>query len=122
MATPLRSRDSRKERRLSTRARPRQPVEGVDLSSGATVRLRDFSARAFAVEAPDPMADGRARLFEFPLGLGRIAFKGIPRRRARLRPLNGQPRYLVALEFLKSTPTNTLAVEYFVRSLRGEVA
>ena len=122
MATPLTSGTYKKDRRQSVRSRPGQPVEGVDLGSGETVRLRDFSARAFAIESASPMAAGKAREFEFPLGLGRIAFKGVPKRSAKVRSGDGRPKYLVALEFIKATPTSTMAVEYFVRSLKGEVA
>ena len=121
MATPLISRHPRKDRRRARRALPGQPVEGVDLGSGETVRLRDFSTRSFAVEASDPMKGTRAREFEFPMGRGRIAFKGIARRRAKI-PSTVGPRYVVAFEFTWGSATGKLAVDYFVRSLRGEVA
>ena len=109
------------ERRRDNRARPNLVIQGVDLTSGATVRLRDFSARSFAVESPDSMADNKTREFEFPLGLGRIAFKGIPKRRERIKSATGT-LYLVAFEFTWKTPTSRLAIEEFVRSVRGEVA
>ena len=110
------------ERRRASRAQPVQAVEGVEFGSGTAVCLRDFSATSFAVETTDPMTGARLREFEFPVGFGRIAFKGIPKRRARLAAVNGVARYLVALEFTWGTPTGQLAVEYLVRSLRGEVA
>jgi hypothetical protein len=94
----------------------------VDLTSGGSVRLRDFSARSFAVESPDPMNDRRPREFEFPLGRGSIAFKGIPKRRARIALSDGTPGYLVAFEFTWKSPTGKVTIEEFVRTLRGEVA
>jgi len=110
------------ERRRAGRAHPHLEIQGIDLSSGATVRLRDFSARSFAVESPDAMADSKTREFEFPLGLGKIAFKGIPKRRERIGSVNGEPQYLVAFEFTWKTPKGRLVVEQFVRAVRGEVA
>ena len=110
------------ERRRDSRAHPNLVIEGVDLSSGTTVRLRDFSGRSFAVESPDAMPDNKTREFEFPLGLGKIAFKGVPKRRERIKSASGQPLYLVAFEFTWKTPTSRLAIEEFVRSVRGEVA
>jgi hypothetical protein len=110
------------ERRAENRARPNLVIQGVDLTSGATVRLRDFSARSFAVESPEAMDDKKTREFEFPLGLGKIAFKGIPKRRERVKSANGESLYLVAFEFSWQTPTGKLAIEEFVRGVRGEVA
>jgi hypothetical protein len=110
------------ERRKDRRSRPQLLIQGVDLTSGATVQLRDFSSRSFAVEGPESMADKAQREFEFPLGLGRIAFKGVPKRSERLPSVNGQPRYLVAFEFTWRTPEGKLAVQQFVRGVRGEVA
>ena len=111
-----------KDRRRDRRDQPALVIQGVDLTSGATVRLRDFSARSFAVESSDAMSDKKTREFEFPLGLGKIAFKGIPKRRARIKGADGQPLYLIAFEFTWKTPTGRLAVEQFVRGVRGEVA
>lgn len=122
MPAALLRRTNRTDRRRSRRASPELVIQGVDLSSGTTVRLRDFSARSFAVESPDSMTDKKAREFEFPLGLGKIAFKGIPKRRARIGSANGHPLYLIAFEFTWKTPTSRLAIEEFVRSVRGEVA
>ena len=110
------------ERRRASRARPNLEIQGVDLRSGATVRLRDFSGRSFAVESSDAMGDTRTREFEFPLGLGKIAFKGVPKRRERIGSVNGEARYLIAFEFTWKTPTGRAAIEQFVRSVRGEVA
>jgi len=110
------------ERRRDNRDHPNLVIQGVDLRSGTTVRLRDFSARAFAVESPDSMDDKKTREFEFPLGLGKIAFKGIPKRRERIKSASGQPLYLVVFEFTWKTPTGRLAIDEFVRSVRGEVA
>ena len=112
----------KKDRRRDRRDEPSLVVLGVDLTSGATVRLRDFSARSFAVESPDPMTDRQTRDFEFPLGLGKIAFKGTPKRHAPIKSANGEPLYLVAFEFTWKTPTGRLLVDEFVRSLKGEVA
>jgi hypothetical protein len=67
------------------------------------------------------MSGHKAREFEFPMGRGRIAFKGVPRRRAKIGSTAG-PRYLVAFEFTWGSATGQTAVDYFVRSLRGEVA
>ena len=122
MASPIPRRAYKTDRRRASRALPNLEIQGVDLTSGATVRLRDFSARGFAVESTDPMTDKRAREFEFPLGLGRIAFKGIPKRRARVGALKGKPSYLVAFEFTWKTGSGRAAIEQFVRSVRGEVA
>ena len=113
---------NRIDRRRATRAHPNLEIQGVDLTSGATVRLRDFSARSFAVESPDAMTGRKTREFEFPLGLGKIAFKGIPTRRERLKSVDGRPVYLVAFEFTWKTPTGRIAIEQFVRTVRGEVA
>ena len=113
---------NKNERRSAIRNLPTLEIQGVDLSTGTTVRLRNFSARSFAVESPESMTDKRVREFEFPLGLGRIAFKGTPKRRERIAAVNGQPRYLVAFEFTWKTPTGKLAIEQFVRGVRGEVA
>lgn len=110
------------DRRRDARETPVRRVEGVDLTTGVTVRLRDFSARSFAVESPDAMTERKTREFEFPLGRGSIAFKGIPKRRERLRSVDGQPRYLVAFEFTWKTPSGRLAAEQFVRSIRDQVA
>jgi hypothetical protein len=121
MATRLFGKTYKKERRKARRAQPSQPIEGVDLTSGETVRLRDFSTRSFAVEASDPLTGRKAREFEFPMGRGRIAFKGVARRRARVGPARAR-RYLVAFEFTYGSATGKLAVDYFVRSLRGQVA
>jgi hypothetical protein len=112
----------KRDRRRDRRAEPTLVIQGVDLSSGATVQLRDFSARSFAVESTDAMTDKRTREFEFPLGLGRIAFKGIPKRRERIKSPNGTPLYLVAFEFTWKTPMGRLVIEQFVRTIRGEVA
>ena len=122
MASHIARRAYNSDRRRASRALPNLEIQGVDLTSGGLVRLRDFSARSFAVETTDPMTDRRTREFEFPLGLGRIAFKGIPKRRARMGTLNGKPSYLVAFEFTWKTPTGRAAIEQFVRSVRGEVA
>jgi hypothetical protein len=112
----------KRDRRRHGRAQPAVDVQGVDLTSGFTVKLRDFSARSFAVESPDPMSEPKVREFEFPLGLGRIAFKGIPKRRAKLASPKGESRYLVAFEFTWKTPSGRLAIEQFVRSIRDQVA
>jgi hypothetical protein len=117
-----RRRADKTERRQASRARPALEVLGVDLSSGATVRLRDFSARSFAIESADPMTYRRTREFEFPLGRGKIAFKGVPKRRARVALADGKRGYLVAFEFTWKSPTGRLAVEQFVQSLRREGA
>ena len=110
------------ERRLASRSRPELVVLGVDLTTGATVQLYDFSARSFAVESADPMTDSDVREFEFPLRLGRIAFKGRPKRRQRIKTADGRAAFLVAFEFTWKTPTGRLLVDEFVRSLRGSVA
>jgi hypothetical protein len=122
MASHIARRAYRTERRRASRALPNLEIQGVDLSSGTAVRLRDFSARSFAVESQDPMTDKRTREFEFPLGLGKIAFKGVPKRRERIKSANGQPCYLVAFEFSWKTPASREAVAQFVRNVRGEVA
>jgi hypothetical protein len=122
MASRVARRDYKSERRRDSRSLPSLEVQGVDLTSGKTVRLRDFSARSFAVEAADAMTDKRIREFEFPLGRGTIAFKGVPKRRARVTLADGRPGYIVAFEFTWKSPTGRLAIEQFVRSLRGEVA
>ena len=122
MASHIARNAYRNERRRVSRALPNLEIQGVDLSSGNTVRLRNFSARSFAVESSDPMTARRTREFEFPLGLGRIAFKGTPKRRERIRSVNGQPLYLVAFEFTWKTPPGRVVIEQFVRSVRGEVA
>ena len=122
MASHIARRTYKTERRRATRSNPILEIQGVDLNSGATVRLRDFSARSFAVESTEPMLDRRTREFEFPLGLGKIAFKGIPTRRERIGARTGKPRYLVAFDFTWKTPTGKVAIEQFVRSVRGEVA
>ena len=122
MPATLPRRTNRIDRRRARRDSPELVVEGVDLTSGTTVRLRDFSARSFAVESPDSMIDRKTREFEFPLGLGKIAFKGIPKRRERIKSANGHPLYLIAFEFTWKTPTGRVLVEEFVRSLKGEVA
>ena len=110
------------ERRRAVRDRPTGEVKGVDLGSGGTVRLLDFSERSFAVESSEPLGGAKVREFEFPLGLGKIAFKGIPKRRERIESVDGETRYLVAFEFTWKTPTGRELVEHFVRALRGEVA
>jgi hypothetical protein len=115
---PSRKRDRRRDKR----AAPSLVIQGVDLSTGATVRLHDFSARSFAIESVDSMTDKKTREFEFPLGLGKIAFKGIPKRRERVKSADGRTLYLIAFEFTWKTPTSRLAIEQFVRSVRGEVA
>jgi hypothetical protein len=122
MASPVARRDYKSERRRASRSLPNLEIQGVDLSSGATVRLRDFSARSFAIESADPMTKRRTREFEFPLGLGKIAFKGVPKRRARIGTANGKALYLVALEFAWKTPLGREVIDQFVRSVRGEVA
>jgi hypothetical protein len=122
MASHIARRAYKSDRRRASRALPNLEIQGVDLNSGATVRLRDFSARSFAVESADPMPDRRTREFEFPLGLGRIAFKGVPKRHQRIGTANGKTRYLVAFEFTWKTPTGRDAIAQFVRSVRGEVA
>ena len=111
-----------RDRRRSSREKPNLVIEGIDLSSGMTVRLRDFSAESFAIESPGSIPDKTIREFEFPLGLGKIAFKGMPVRNEYIGTVDGQPRYLVAFEFIWKTPMGRLLVEHFVRSLKGEVA
>jgi len=108
-------------KRRAQRFKAATGLPGIELGSGAAVKIRDFSTEALALESSVQVATGKAVELEFPIGDQPFGLRGMVVRTDRLPSVAGVPNYLMVVALAWYTPVERLHIAAFLNAIRKSV-